>query len=510
MAKQDGNDKIPSFPVWFHKGSGQWCEKVHGRNCYFGTEKYEALKRYIRGRDDLEAGRTPRPEAGNLPLSDLLNAFLNQRRERMESGELTRNSWDGYRLAGGRLVECFGAGRSGQDIRPADFAKLRNDLSKTLGPAALSRFITQVKTIFRFAVDSEMIAVPLRFGDGFAKPPQRVMRLAKNKKGRQLITAADAWKSTDAADAQVKAMILLGLNAGIGSKDCSGLAWPALDKRPGWLVFPREKTGINPVCKLWPEALDAPGEVRLMRPAAKLEEDAGQVFITRYGNRFCRLPEPDGGGRGSSLDACAQSFRKLCKKTGVAVVGGPYTLRRTHRTVSDGGASVPFLRLLNLAGRRFVAEVPVNFTVRDAAGGPGRRPADGRRRPTRPPPSRPAPDRRRFRLAGDDGPRVGRRPGARVAGGDRGDGRGDVFPDQRGGDAGPASRGRGVPALDGRACVPARQTGGRASGLRGPGLRQPNPASDAGADRHGLRHPPRGAAAGGKIRTSRPSRGAGR
>jgi SRSO17 transposase len=41
------------------------------------------------------------------------------------------------------------------------------------------------------------------------------------------------------------------------------------------------------------------------------------------------------------------------------------------------GSKVPFLRFLNLVYQRFVAEVPVNFTVRDAAGGPPRR-ADGR------------------------------------------------------------------------------------------------------------------------------------
>jgi SRSO17 transposase len=37
------------------------------------------------------------------------------------------------------------------------------------------------------------------------------------------------------------------------------------------------------------------------------------------------------------------------------------------------GAAVPLLRVLGLAGQRFVAEVPVNFAVRDAAGGLARR-----------------------------------------------------------------------------------------------------------------------------------------
>ena len=37
------------------------------------------------------------------------------------------------------------------------------------------------------------------------------------------------------------------------------------------------------------------------------------------------------------------------------------------------GAAVPLLRFFNLAGQPFVAEVPVNFTVRQRAGGPARR-----------------------------------------------------------------------------------------------------------------------------------------
>jgi SRSO17 transposase len=40
------------------------------------------------------------------------------------------------------------------------------------------------------------------------------------------------------------------------------------------------------------------------------------------------------------------------------------------------GSKVPMLRILNLAGRKFVAEVPVNFAVRDAAGGRPRRADD--------------------------------------------------------------------------------------------------------------------------------------
>ena len=51
-------------------------------------------------------------------------------------------------------------------------------------------------------------------------------------------------------------------------------------------------------------------------------------------------------------------------------------------TFDEGyGAAVPFLRFLNLVGQRFVAEVPVNFRVREQAGAKGRR-ADARLRAT--------------------------------------------------------------------------------------------------------------------------------
>ncbi len=47
-------------------------------------------------------------------------------------------------------------------------------------------------------------------------------------------------------------------------------------------------------------------------------------------------------------------------------------------TFDEGyGAAVPFLKFLNLVNQRFVAEVPVNFSVRGTAGGPARR-ADAR------------------------------------------------------------------------------------------------------------------------------------
>jgi hypothetical protein len=40
--------KPDKFPLWKHGGIAQWTKKVRGQHHYFGTDKDEALKEYIR------------------------------------------------------------------------------------------------------------------------------------------------------------------------------------------------------------------------------------------------------------------------------------------------------------------------------------------------------------------------------------------------------------------------------------------------------------------------------
>ena len=168
------------------------------------------------------------------------------------------------------------------------------------------------------------------------------------------------------------------------------------------------------------------------------------------------------------------------------------------------GSKVPLLRFLNLVGQRFVAEVPVNFTVRDRAGGPARR-ADARlsaadARGRAPAPAGP-PERAGVVLAGDGGDGVGSRPGAHAGGGhQRGDGRGEVLPDQRHDHPAGPGAGGGLPPRGRGACLPPGQAGGRADALRGAGLHRAVAAPDPGPGGAGVRGHPHGAAAGGKTR----------
>jgi integrase len=176
------------------------------------------------------------------------------------------------------------------------------------------------------------------------------MRLVRRQRARRLIPAADLWKLLDAAGAQLRAMLLLGINCGFGQKDCSDLQRSALEIRPGWIDSPRLKTGIARRAPLWSETVGALAEVNRTRPDPRDPTDAGCVFITSHGRRWCRhKPRQNKEGeemRGLNLDAVAFEFRKLCAATKVKAPGGPYTLRHMFRTVADEVKDKPAIELI--------------------------------------------------------------------------------------------------------------------------------------------------------------------
>ena len=141
-------------------------------------------------------------------------------------------------------------------------------------------------------------------------------------------------KMLKAADGQLRAMILLGVNCGLGNTDCACLPLSALDLDAGWLSFPRPKTGIDRRIPLWVETIDALGEALKTRPKPKDEEDKGLVFITKYGQRWVRT-KPSGKTEGKLVasDSIAQEIRKLLKQLSLNGGRNFYALRHTFETI---------------------------------------------------------------------------------------------------------------------------------------------------------------------------------
>jgi integrase len=132
----------------------------------------------------------------------------------------------------------------------------------------------------------------------------------------------------------LRAMVLLGINAGFGMADCGRLPLSALDLDGGWVDFPRPKTGIPRRCPLWPETVQAIREALADRKEPKNPDYAGLVFLTAQGRPWHK--------EDASSPMCFK-VGQLLKKLGINGRKGLgfYTLRHTFRTVADEAKDQP-------------------------------------------------------------------------------------------------------------------------------------------------------------------------
>src|SRR5262249_10351183 len=159
---------------------------------------------------------------------------------------------------------------------------------------------------------------------GFKRPSKKTLRVHRAGKGAKLFTTEEIRRLIDAAGLQVKAIILLGINCGLGNADCGKLPLAAVDLERGIIDFPRPKTGILRRCPLWPETVQALRDVLAARPTPKDQANAGLFFITKYGLAWWK-DTPD--------SPVAKEFAKLLKALGIDGRKGLgfYTLRHTFR-----------------------------------------------------------------------------------------------------------------------------------------------------------------------------------
>lgn len=295
------------FPLFAH-ASGQWAKKIRQKMHYFGVwaDPEAALEKWLAEKDDLLAGRVPRCSTPEGPtLADLMLAFLGAKSQLMKSGELSARSYADYVGTCGRLVEYFGRSRRITDIHPADFVTLRAEWAEKWGPVRLGNEINRARVVFRFGRVNK-ICEEVIYGDGFARPSARTLRVHRAAKGPRMIEPAAIRKLLDTAKPQMRAMILLGVNCGYGNRDVGLLPIEAI--RGGWVEFARPKTGIPRRCPLWPETC---------RALAKVIGDrkTGPVFLTRYGR-------PWTGQAAVSHEAAKMGFRFYDLRHAFETIGG--------------------------------------------------------------------------------------------------------------------------------------------------------------------------------------------
>ncbi|MBI3861848.1 MAG: hypothetical protein HY290_08120 [Planctomycetia bacterium] len=322
------------FPLFPH-ATGRWAKKIRGRFRYFGTwaddlKGERAILKWLDERDDLLAGREPRPkgDAAGPTVKFVCDSYLTHKEQQRDNGEMQPRSFVEVYKSCLRITAAFGRGRLIADLRPDDFRQLRKALSKIRGPGSLGNEIQRIRSVFKFAFDEGIVETPVRFGEGFNKPTRKVVRIARAKKGRRDLQADQVRAIIDEAGIPLKAMVLLAVNCGFGNTDCGTLTFSALDLKGGWVDYSRPKTGAPRRAKLWPETVLALRTSIAKRPEPKDKADAKLVFITSHGAAWAK---PIG-----SNDPVGALFGRLLRDLDFHRDGiGFYSLRRTFRTVAD-------------------------------------------------------------------------------------------------------------------------------------------------------------------------------
>jgi integrase len=320
----------PDFPLFPH-ATKRWAKKIRGKMHYFGPwdDWQGALKKYQEQRDDLHAGRTPRVAADGLTVEDLLNRFLAAKEMQRDAGEIAPRTWADYYGTCVRIRDAFGASRLVDDLASDDFERLRARTAAAWGLVAVGNEIQRVRAVFKYAYDAGLIDRPIRYGPAFKRPSRKALRRLRHTKAPRMFEADELRRMIKAADAPLKAMLLLGINCGFGNADCGTLPLSTLDLKGGWVNYPRPKTGAHRRCPLWPETVKAVREALARRPEPKDDAHAGLLFVTKYGLPWAK-DTPD--------SPVSKETMKLLDALGIVRDGrGFYALRHTFETV--GGES---------------------------------------------------------------------------------------------------------------------------------------------------------------------------
>ncbi len=241
MAKTKSKRKTRSdkFPLTLHK-TGQFCKKIKGKIHYFGKNKKAALERYLEQATDLHAGRNPVLDSTttNITIFALCNLYLEHQESKVQVKELTARHYDDQVNSLRMFVRFLGRHCQLNEISTIDLQNYKKKLQKAYGSAhRINLNIAIMKAMFHWSRKNDVIASTPNI--------DAISKVKVIQKEKPTFTVIQIDKLLAKADAQIKAMIWLGLNCGFGCTDCAELKWKNLNLKNARVSFARGKTGVG-------------------------------------------------------------------------------------------------------------------------------------------------------------------------------------------------------------------------------------------------------------------------
>jgi integrase len=326
--------------LYVHRASGRWCKVFSGKRYYLckteededGSKSYDL---FVLRKHEAETGaKIQGLSDDSIKVADIADQWCQRMQDRVNSGERSQRTLDEYIATGQFVIDHFGKARNADSLSPGDFGKLRSKLAERYGINGLNKRIVQVRTMFNFAFEEELIDKPVKYGQSFDQPDAKALRKHRRSDGSKDYTADEIRSMLKESNSTRRAMILLGVNCGLGNSDIADLKTANLDLKKGWLDYPRAKTEVERRCPIWPETIAAITKSMQQRP----KSPDGLVFVSVNGQDY--RDDQRTGWRVTG------EFRQVLKKVAIEDGRGFYGLRRTFQTIAEECGDIVAVRAI--------------------------------------------------------------------------------------------------------------------------------------------------------------------
>ena len=261
------------FPLTLHP-TGQYCKKVKGKIYYFGSDKKQALERYLDQATYLHGCQNnlqqQKPTGDNMTLKQLCDMYLKYQYSKLQANDLTASHHNEQIGSLNKLMAFLGQNIDINNISTLDLQNYKRRIQKSnMSVCRLNLHISIMKALFHWARKNDVLeSIPNIDAISRGKIVHREKFTFDPEQINKLLSAADV---------KMRAMIWLGLNCRFGCTDCSELKWIDLDLVNARVKLPRRKTGILRDLPLWPETVES---------LEKIPRTGKLVFYTSRGNPY--------------------------------------------------------------------------------------------------------------------------------------------------------------------------------------------------------------------------------
>jgi len=324
MKSSNRKTRSDKFPLTLHP-SGQYCKKIKGHIYYFGSDRKQALERYLDQAIFLHGYNNTllKSTNGNMALKEICDLYLKYQHTKLLADNLTARHHNDQIRNLNKLMEFLGESCRIKSISKLSLQNYKRSLQKHYSSVCrLNLHLSIMKAMFHWARKNDILKdIP---------NIDAISRATEIHQERFTFNSDQINKLLSIADIRIQAMIWLGLNCGFGCTDCAFLKWNDLDLENSRVILPRRKTGIYRDLPLWPETVTS---------LRKIKRKGSLVLYTSRGNPYIQTNIKIDTRRNEKYtitNSISTQFRRLILKANLNVPKGTgfYTLRRTAATIA--------------------------------------------------------------------------------------------------------------------------------------------------------------------------------